>query len=701
MPALAGADGDASRSRPRFQRDGEKRPKVRKPPHVLLPDALRLGIVERNSPVAGADDETAGVVPERKVRSRPPAHGRGNARPLPITVPDPAALAIPEADRMAREMSRTLGRRQYYRIGFHQGVRVAADDESLGMWDYLQGIRLGRSDPEARSLGVRAGMNAADESAREDARIQVEAEFMDLSREPGRYPRYTPPQYDPVSRWIDAPELFDIFREIRIDQLPGRVRRTLEAFEGWRDDPWKLYRCDTYTAFYEERWRDGEYAFARFLSLPGRSRVYRRLPGDAARLEFERVFKSEFVRRLPRYFDAYLLPAHQHGYEDGWNLGASVRYEYSFRLGYSEGFDRAAAAEARAGFRAAYAAALDRYWNREFSDWSTSVVPGILNVTVTDADDDGVLRPGETALIAYELANYGGGSGDLALRLEGRYLERPLESTIRFRGRGVQRSRESLRAGILPTTPPRTRALLTMRVGDRTERIHALVSNPLEFTGRVTLDRIDTLGGSAILIVRATNTSRGIVGASIDLTGLSAYATTQTGALGFLGPGETAAASFEISSIRPLDMLSGELTASLLVRDGEDVQDSLEFSFPDLACNLDNRDLLRVMGAMSRDAGTTAADIARVRTLVLRRMRADWRVAVRGRGNPYKHDLRNGTAGTSLGDLVSMYRSERSMALRPEVFDRLGEEIAILADELPGTHPFLRKSMKKLARRVG
>jgi hypothetical protein len=95
------------------------------------------------------------------------------------------------------------------------------------------------------------------------------------------------------------------------------------------------------------------------------------------------------------------------------------------------------------------------------------------------------------------------------------------------------------------------------------------------------------------------------------------------------------------------------------------------------------------------------ADIERARALVLRRMRADWRVAVRGRGNPYKRDLKRNATSTALGDLVRVARLEGAGAVRPEVFSGLGEEIEALAEDLPGTHPFLRKSMRKLARRVG
>jgi hypothetical protein len=35
------------------------------------------------------------------------------------------------------------------------------------------------------------------------------------------------------------------------------------------------------------------------------------------------------------------------------------------------------------------------------------------------------------------------------------------------------------------------------------------------------------------------------------------------------------------------------------------------------------------------------------------------------------------------------------------VFDDLGQDVAVLCDDLPGAHPLLRKWMKKLAKRLG
>jgi len=49
---------------------------------------------------------------------------------------------------------------------------------------------------------------------------------------------------------------------------------------------------------------------------------------------------------------------------------------------------------------------------------------------------------------------------------------------------------------------------------------------------------------------------------------------------------------------------------------------------------------------------------------------------------------------------VQAYERERSALSRSVAFHGLDIEISALADELPGVHPNLRRSMKKLAARL-
>ncbi len=100
---------------------------------------------------------------------------------------------------------------------------------------------------------------------------------------------------------------------------------------------------------------------------------------------------------------------------------------------------------------------------------------------------------------------------------------------------------------------------------------------------------------------------------------------------------------------------------------------------------------------MSRDPGTSSAELAAARELLMLRLEADWTAAVRARGNPYKNDLKTRGSRTALGDLVQTYRREKNGLARPEVFGGLSSEIMTLARELPGPHPLLRRYVRRLA----
>ena len=89
-----------------------------------------------------------------------------------------------------------------------------------------------------------------------------------------------------------------------------------------------------------------------------------------------------------------------------------------------------------------------------------------------------------------------------------------------------------------------------------------------------------------------------------------------------------------------------------------------------------------------------------MQSLMLRRLEVDWRRVVAAKGNPYQNDLRNRSRETSLGDLVAEYRSHPTARKAP-IFLSLAGRIEDLSRELPGTHPLLRRSMRKLAKQLG
>ena len=696
-----GARADHEPVRPEYRRDGKQARATRRPPAGTLPRALRIEVPAEigSRPAATADVSASHAGPA--ARTRRPGHA-----PDPLGPPRPAPpaheverLALQAAIWTAEEIARTVGWLEFYRVGVYEGIRTALADDSLGAWDHLQGLRIGRRDLQAHRIGSDAGARAAEASAGPAAESRVAEQFMDLSRVPRYAPRFRQPDYSPGAGWTVAPELADLFRGHPLATVPRLPRRLAEAFDGWRYDPWRLYRCAAYTEFYDAHWADPDRAFDLWYSDRRRSTAYRRLI-RADRLRFQELFEDELAHRLRHHFERFNLRAFHLGFEDGWRYGAFVSYEWHFRLGYDEGFNQAATTAARAGFHATYGPAYERFYDRAFTDWSENPKPAILAVELEDGNHDGVFEPGEELAARFELVNYGGDGGRFGLRLDGQVLERPAETSVRLPARQRIRGGDSLRAVIHPDTPVRTGAELNFRLGDLWQAVPLRVSRPLEFAGGAALDRVDSLAGRAAVVARVVNRSRKPVRGAIDLASAREPGIRESRELGVLSAGEERSARIELSGLRPLELLSGGIEIRLSARSGAVLQDELEFSFPDLSADLGNRDLVRYMVALSLDPQAPASDIAAARSLILRRLRVDWRAAVRGSGNPYRYDYSHHGTRTALGDLVQAYQREKRSMVRPEVFAGLDGEIATLARELPGMHPFLRRHMKKLARRL-
>jgi hypothetical protein len=612
----------------------------------------------------------------------------------------PSKSATPDAIRRtaaraalwaADYTAQSLGRFEYHRVGFHAGMQAALADERLGKWDFREGVRLGRRDPQAGEVGAAAGSAAAIEAAAGAAQEKVERQFLDLDREPRFAPAATPPAFMPAAQWATTPTLREIFVELPAPR---------QAVDLGCYDTWKLHECDSHTVFFDSGWSGWRRAFDHWLSNPLRSRVYRRLTTEIERERFKRLFRVEFRRQVARLLDGELLPAYDRGFDAGWNYGARLNFEWNFRLGYSEGFDRAASRAAGAAFAATYVPAFHNQYRAAFDDWSNSVRPEILAVSIADGNDDGIFQPGEPLLVEYELVNYGGAAGPVELELRGPHLTGNVTRRVLLPRRSVLRSDRALRAAIGPATPARTRSQVTLALGPRAERVNLLVSYPLEFVGHAEPLRIDALAGSATVLVRVVNRSRKAVPATLALHRLDDRTGRELRELGPIAAGETISSSFQLGGIGPLDLIGGRLALSFEVQSGKTLHDGMRYRFPVLAHDLGNDDLLRYMVVLSRDPRADRREIDRARDLMLSRLRVDWKAAVRGRGNPYKKDFKLGRSDTALGALVATYLAEQRRMARPDVFAGLGGEIESLARELPGIHPFLRKYLKRLARRM-
>ena len=170
--------------------------------------------------------------------------------------------------------------------------------------------------------------------------------------------------------------------------------------------------------------------------------------------------------------------------------------------------------------------------------------------------------------------------------------------------------------------------------------------------------------------------------------------------LGRVDPGAVAEAQFDLEGVRPLDLLGGTLIVRASVAAGGDVHDRKVARFPELATRLDHPDLVAYLIRLGRAQDAPVDDIAGARGLLMQRLQADWNVRIEEKGNAYESDLRDGGSRTAVGELVRAYRAEGPKVGDSLAFHGLDEEVGALADRLEGVHPNLRRSMRKLARRL-
>jgi len=668
--------------------------------------------VERDAAVARpqAAELPADLRPVAPPETAPAVAGASSSRPAPGAAPTGprAGTAIPSAtlDAEAREAARWAaadavrdGRREYYRVGWYRGIRRALDDPALGGWDYALGLRLGSRDGDARRAGLDEGARRARAEAVEAAEARVEAQFTDLAREPVRDPRSEAPPFVAGDAWVETPTLEAVFADYPPLTAVLVSSRTREAFREWRYDPWTLSRCGSHGEFFRTSWNDPSAAFSAWASDRRRARFWYALTRADERGAFRATFDAEFVRAIALRHAAALERAYREGWDDGWDYGTVVVFDYHYRLGWAEGYARAASEAASEGYARAWAPEYRAAYDDAFARWSDSAVPGVLDVVLVDGNDDGVFEPGETVAVEIRAVNYGGGAATLPVTVEGARLSRAHRAEVATRGRGTLDAMRPLTVVLDAGAPVRSTATLDVAVGEATYRASVRVGRPLEIGSGIGLDA-DALAGRARVEIEVVNRSRRAVAGAVRAERLDGRVEPAL-EVGTLAPGasRTVVASFE--EVRPADLVGGTFGARFAVVSGGIVQDEIDWRAPDRASDLDSRDFVRWVERLAADPATSPRDLDEARAMLVRRLDADWRRAARGRGNPYKDDLKDGTATTAVGELVRIRESAGRGGDRVGVFEALADEILARTDELPGGHPFLRKSLRKLAGRLG
>ncbi len=665
----------------------ERRPGVR--PEKPLPRELRISVdATRREPEAR----------HRPQGPRSDAPGEGEPDWQRLAQEARRAASALASDKVDRE-----GRRYLWTAGYYDGLHDALDDPRLGRWDHQDGFERGLRARDAHRLGNDLGYGEAEREATDAALSDVAAQFHDLSREPRFTSRTSVPAFDVATGYARPPRLRDVFR--------GLSCHRDTPFGALHAHPWELYRHTGYGDFYDRRWWKPAHAFGTW------QRRHGSFWGNLAAEEkeyFRDVFLHRYERELARFHAQVTERAYHRGFEHGHDHGAEIQYEWSYRQGFHEGWSEAFRASARDAFHHGYRETYAERYGASFDDWSTSPRPEIGALFLSDADADGVFEPGEGIRLDYEITNYGGAAGAFRATLSGAPLAAPATAEVALPRRQTVRSSWPLEAVIDARQRPRTQGELDFRLagpgggerrlspsGDqRGETLPLYVSYPLELDRRVALLAHDTLAGRAVIEVRVRNTSRRPVAGSLALQSpfLGAPLGRQLDALPAGGERRVA---FELVGLKPLDLLGGTVEVDLVASSRGKLHDELSHRLPALALDLGKRDLLELMAALAASPAASPAEIRRAQELMLRRLRLDWDAVASADGNAYKQDLKTGGRSTALGDLVATYRDGRRGFRHREVFTGLAPHIEALAKELPGSHPFLRRSMRKLARQLG
>jgi len=693
------------------RRENAARPDRARPQAPPLPADLGLGTAPQRSQ-APVEAPAAVSKPVRGAASAPlvvaPRTGVRRATPGPAPGQSADDLARRGAAWAAKRLIERSGRTEVFRVGFHQGLHQALEDPSLGMYDLREGRRIGSRDPAARTSGLELGHAAAEDLAAREAAATAAAEFRQLEHQPRRRPSAVAPTFNPEGGWAEAPALRDMFSWA--DRSQARLLADLDRSH----NPWDLWQANDIGSVYDQHWTDPKRAFDLWLGDRRNASLYRSIQGDASRARFKQLFADELGRQLTAAADRVLRHAHTAGFNAGWDYGAAVATEWSFRKGYTEGFNQAVAGAAGFAFDQEYAEAFQRAYHDTYLDWLESPHPEVLDVTLDDANDDGIFEPGETLRARYRLANYGGAPGEVVVQLEGAALEQPMTAMVAMPARSEIVPEAPLKAVVSHRSHPGLTTELRLAAGTGSLALPLLVSYPLVLDSPSELVERDNLRGRARLAVRIANSSLRPVDAALRLERPTAEPTGATGApgkiveVGRLEPGASRQVELVAEDLETLEMLRGgtELRVvavgpSAVGRRGDTVvHDSASYRLSCAATDLSNRDVLLHMVRIARTRAATAAERSGLHQLMLRRLEVDWQAVADASGNLYKEDAKDHGRRTALGDLVRTYHEERDRMTHPEIFNGLGARILALEQDLPGVHPFLRKHFKRLARQL-
>ena len=658
-------------------------------PANSLPSDLRPDLESRPSreepPLPPAPEEDSGGEGQSGGMEKSTKESRGGSRPRPSY--DLYQEASRAAEWAADWQVEYEGLPEFYRAGVWNGLHDAFERATRRGSAFDGGVSDGERDPRAEQAGSQEAEKAARARGRREGREAVESEFRDLSREPRRNPRIPDEPLPEGLLRVGEPQVEDVIADVRIGSY-----LSFPHFDRYLD-PLQLFRASSWREVFDSSWDSDRRAFDHWRDR-GDDSLWDRLSRPEQDY-FRRTFMEQLDYWRSRELRSDADDAWREGYDDGWDYGADLGAELVYRQGYHQGFLDTATAVAEDVWADLYPRTFEQTYRDAYQDWASSARPEIESARIFDANDDGIFEPGEELRLALEVANFGGASARLPLAAEGEAIEpaagaRPLEMRRR------ERAKAELKLRIGRDVTPRTRASVRVSAGDAENETPLYVSRPLELGGPATYGELSSLRGSASLEAMVWNRStKAVAGGSLDV--FVGERQISGPKLAPLGPQESRRVPLEVGGLDGLAMLEGFAEVRLELRGRDAAQDQLVQRLPALGLDLASRELEDFwLEAVYGEIAPSRAETVRLVELWARRMEADWEIQRAASGNPYKDDLQGG-GRTALGRLVSAPLADRRPARRPELQEALAKRLKALSDKLPGTHPFLRASFKKLA----
>lgn len=597
--------------------------------------------------------------------------------------------AIHAARAVAQELAEGYAFREYYKVGFYQGMHSQIREPHPGRGLFDSGANLAAS----RAIFQREGRDLAAAAATGDAPgladQAVTQQFRDLSRQPSAYPATVRPQPPSFSAAVSYPPP-------QLDEIMTTVAHanshSLALYQSWNLDPLALYRCAGYRDCFDDRWQDPDFAFKHFTADSLASAAYLRLdkPGR------ER-FAQAFIQAYPDCLTPLIARVQDSGFDQGWreghDFGWDVRTHWELCSGYAFGAEREVRESASRAYIESYEQAYDKAYRRAYERWNESVVPELGELELVDNNGDGVLQPGEFFHIRYDAVNYGGRAGRAELALSGPALEQPVKLSLDLPARDRIQQQPQLEARIDDRAEPWRSYPLTITLGEDSQQLELQVRHPLTLNGTTVVDR-DNLRGTFTLNVAVENLSRRPVANTVLRWSGEHLVLDELPAQGRRD------LRISFSGIDPLDLIAGQ-TGIIFELFAEDRRwSSLEFSLSEQVTDLTNDDLLQVLLTLTHEQNPDPARVRKAHQLWLQRIESDWTTVAASDGNPYKDDSRDAVARTQLGRFVQAYLTGRTTMTHPEVLSNLREDLIALGKRLPGAHPFLRKSYRRLAQQL-